>query len=100
MVKTPVLVAPCHDPSIIVSTLNAAYEAPDLQTRNRATDLLAQWSAAPGYHATLQEITAVSELPAETRLLAFTQLRSGIDKYWRRGTSKYGSIAEKTNTLY
>lgn len=93
MTVTP-YVAQGPDPSTIISALNAAYGDPQTETRNQATEQLQQWSTEPGYHATLQEISGLSELPVETRLLAMTQLRIGVEKHWRRGAAKYGAVED------
>ena len=51
------------------------------------TKQLEEWQARPNFHATLQSIAQSKAYPSATRTLALTQLKNGIDKHWRAGST-------------
>ena len=64
-------------------TLQSASSASqqDVQT---GTKQLQNWEKQPGYYTLLQSIFVDYSLPNEVRYLSILQLKSGIDRYWRK----------------
>ncbi|KAI5481425.1 hypothetical protein MNV49_004181 [Pseudohyphozyma bogoriensis] len=89
-------------PDSLHPLLNALVNAVSNTTelRDASTAQLTAWATTPGYYASLAEVIANRDLelgPASDniRLQAVIQLRSGVDKYWRKSAANAIALPEK-----
>ncbi|KAI0998791.1 hypothetical protein K3495_g9405 [Podosphaera aphanis] len=61
------------------------------------TQQLKAWEGQRNYFSLLQGINLFLSLPSEVRHLAIIQLKNGVDKYWRRVTTKTIVAEEKSH---
>ncbi|KAL9051021.1 MAG: hypothetical protein Q9162_006286 [Coniocarpon cinnabarinum] len=75
-----------HD--ILVVLEAAAFQRDQSQGQAQlAAKQLDQWQAQPGFHDVLFSIAQQKGQPPATRILALTQLKNGIDRHWRAGST-------------
>lgn len=63
---------------------------PDEAIRRPIEDQLKQWETTPGFYSSLLELVSMREQVGVTvRIQAILYFKNGLDKYWRKTSSKY-----------